>query len=138
MNDQRIKPEQLSDAIIAILEETSAEIKAKVDKYGEEIAKNGVKELKKKSPRYTGNKTLDNKPGSYAKSWTYEQRYQKITGNSSYEIYNRSHYRLTHLLENGHVNRDGSRTRKFVHIEPVNEKVCKDYERKVESALNEL
>jgi len=34
-------------------------------------------------------------------------------------IYNKPHYRLTHLLEDGHLNRDGSRTEGKPHIEPA-------------------
>lgn len=133
-----IKPSQLSDAVREILEEASSELKEKLDEIGKEAAESGVKELKKTSPKYTGDKKREYKPGAYAMSWRFKRNYNAITGNSSYTIHNRDHYRLTHLLENGHVNRDGSRTRNFIHIAPVNNSVCREYERKIEDAIHDM
>lgn len=133
-----IKPSQLSDAVREILEEASSELKEKLDEIGKEAAESGVKELKKTSPKYTGDKKREYKPGAYARSWRFKRNYNAITGNSSYTIHNRDHYRLTHLLEFGHVNRDGSRARAFPHIAAVNEKVCREFEKKVEEAINDL
>ena len=133
-----IEPSELSGAIASILEDVSYEIKGRVDKAGSEAAEDGAGELKQTSPKYTGSRKLQYRPGAYARSWRVKSIRSSITGNSVHTIYNDHHYRLTHLLEFGHVNRDGTRAKKIVHIEPVNRRVCKEFERKVEEALNDL
>lgn len=63
--------------------------------------------------------------GKYSADWTYEikpiRRYTRQA-----KVYNEDHYRLTHLLENGHALVRGGRkvgnVKGFEHIAPVNEK----------------
>jgi len=133
-----IEPFELTDAIKEILETASSDLKKELNGLTEKVAAEGVKNLKKSSPVYKGKKKLKYDPGTYAKSWTYANDYSKVTGNGSCTIYNKYHYRLTHLLEFGHVNRDGSRTKAFPHIAAVNEQVCKKFEEKVEAAISEM
>ena len=131
-----IEPSELEDTVKAILAEASADLKERITVAGEEVAKECVKTLKQTSPKYTGSKKTEYKPGAYARSWMYMRKMNRITGNSEFVVYNNKHYRLTHLLENGHVNRDGTRARKFIHIAPANNTACKEYERKVEDAIH--
>ncbi len=133
-----IEPSELSDAVAQILNDASLELKNKIKVAGEDVAQECVKQLKETSPVRADDKKGKYKPGAYARSWRYQKNIDHITGSSDYTVYNDKHYRLTHLLENGHVNRDGSRSRKFVHIAPANNKACKDYERRVEDAIRNM
>lgn len=62
----------------------------------------------------------------YSKSWSVKE--DKKSNYENAIIHNRKHYRLTHLLENGHLTKNGQRTRAFKHIAPVEEKLVKKLE----------
>lgn len=96
-------------AIAGALEDYSDEIKKGLAQDIEATGKECLKLVKEYSPKRTG---------SYRKGW----RVQKSVDNQkqvTVTVYNKPHYRLTHLLENGHLNRDGSRTEGKAHIEPA-------------------
>lgn len=72
--------------------------------------------------------------GVYSASWGKEQvakdrlRYNLVVRNSE-------HYRLTHLLEKGHANRDGGRTPAYPHIAPVNDFVNEELVKIIKNKL---
>lgn len=72
-----------------ILAQYTNDVNKDVDAVMKEGAQNASKTLQRESPA---------DEGDYAKSWSWKQ--EKKTGN--YVVYNKDHYRLTHLLENGH------------------------------------
>ena len=53
----------------------------------------------------------------YSRSWYVD--FRKGNNFCHATIANKKHYRLTHLLEYGHYTRNGTKTRAFRHIEPV-------------------
>ena len=66
----------------------------------------------------------------YAKSWSWTG--YETENRFGVTIYNKKHYRLTHLLENGHVTRDGNHTRAFKHIEPIAVEFINSYLKDIE------
>lgn len=80
----------------------SGEIAEILNDYSEE-AKEALNDAAKKASEATKNQLRNTSPGSgnYAKSWTVKN--QSTRTNPSYIVHNAKHYRLTHLLEKGHM-----------------------------------
>jgi hypothetical protein len=101
-------------------------MKAAVDK----VSKEAVRELKASSPR---------RSGAYAKSWAAKKA--RLTNKWAYQktVYNKDHYRLTHLLEKGHkvVGAKNGRTRvdPIPHIEKVEKKAVENLVREMKETL---
>ena len=94
----------------------------------DEVAKEGSKRLRQSSPRRTG---------KYAKGWTQTVEKGRLT--ISAVIHGKSGtYQLAHLLENGHLTRNGGRTKAISHIEPVNEWVIDEAVKRTISKLETM
>lgn len=114
---------KLSDEIHAILGEYAEEVTADVGEIIKSVSKAGAKALRAQSKRTFGG------IGVYAKAWTSTME----TGRTSSQgiIYNKDLPGLPHLLEHGHLNRDGSRTPGRVHIAKIEEQLVKDLEKEL-------
>ena len=112
-----INVDGLSASINKYLKEYTSDVEKKLEVSKKKVATEGVSELKSSSPKRTG---------GYASGWT-----QRKNG-SSRVIYNKTHASLTHLLENGHANRDGGRTAGIPHIAPAEQHVIEEFEKEVE------
>lgn len=103
----------LDDEIKKILEDYKNQVEKNVDDEAKKVAKLGAQKLKSSSPK---------NQGKYAKSWSWKKIGAPL-GHAQYTVYNAKHYRLTHLLENGHLirNQNGTygRTKAIPHIKPV-------------------
>ena len=89
----KVKADGLAQAITEALQEykdvTVDKMKEAVDK----VSKDAVRELKATSPKMTG---------AYSKDWAAKKMPQTKSAAYSKTVYNKKHYRLTHLLEKGH------------------------------------
>ena len=119
-------------AINDILSDYSRDIQEGITNAAIEVAEQGKNELKATSPRKTG---------SYSKGWRVDKRQGK--GFVHTTIYNATNWQLTHLLEKEHVIRNQygtwgtySPTKSGTkHIEPVEQKCIKQFERDVEQII---
>lgn len=114
--------EQLGNEIAKILSEYTEDVIEGIDKAGQKVANEAVKELKAKSPKKTR---------VYAKGWTKktEKKYGDV---STVIIHNKNKPSLTHLLEHGHAKRGGGRVEGKPHIRPVEEQVINEFSTEVE------
>lgn len=123
-----IKPEDLEETIRDTLKDWSEnEVHRQVNAALKETAEETAKLLRRGGPYH------DRKGAKYTKDWDYKQRtraYNPITMTETYTVYNKKHYRLTHLLEHGHqVMRGGRKVGQapaFVHISPAHD-FARDY-----------
>lgn len=108
-----IKADQLAQEIVKILDDyrdtTVDKMKEAVDK----AAKQAVNELKTSSPKRTG---------AYAKDWAAKKDRKANKLAYGKVVYNKKHYRLTHLLEKGHRKVNGGTVAARPHIAKVEEK----------------
>lgn len=105
-----------------ILNDYSDEIQESITNEAIKIAKNGVSELKKTSPK---------KSGDYAKGWKTNNK--KGKGFVECVIHNNKKPQLTHLLERPHKTRNGGtvKPKSAGHIKAVEEKCNKEFENSV-------
>lgn len=109
----KVKPEQLDEAIRGQLETYSAEITKNINENLKEVADTTAETLKKGG-------AYKERTGKYTPDWSVTARKAVSTiQGEQYSVHNRKHYQLTHLLEKGHVTRNGKRTRAFEHILPA-------------------
>ncbi len=115
-----------TSAISGYLNEYGKEIREEVEELADEVAGETLKEIKANSP-------VDK--GSYKKGWRKKTKVSAL-GKKTITVYNATDYQLTHLLENGHLNRDGTtRAAPIKHIKPVEEKAVEKFEKGVEEII---
>lgn len=122
----------ISDDITRIVEQYGRQAREAVEKAVRKTGRETAKDLKNTSPKRTG---------AYASSWT-----TKVTRSSGrligVTVYNKEHYQLTHLLENGHVIKNGvgtyGRARAIKHIAPAEQKGIADFEEYAREELEKI
>ena len=118
---QRVKTTDLYKSVGMILDEYAAGVEKGVDREAAKASKTLVDDLKRDSP---------NRTGEYSRSWG------RIRQGGVYIVRNVKHWRLTHLLENGHQKRGGKGIAKaFPHILKNAEKAVKEFDDAVESMI---
>lgn len=109
----KIKPDLLGQEIAKILTEYKDEVDELVVNITNEVIKEAKNELTKISPK--------GETGEYSKGWKVSLS-QKGRNFFSKAIWNKTHYRLTHLLEFGHATRNGGHTKPQPHVRSTEEK----------------
>lgn len=126
-----IKPEDFSRYMNALLEEFGTEVASVTETVSYDVAQQAKNKLRQKT---TGN--FNNISGSYRKGWRAELR--KYNYGVTATVFNKTDYRLTHLLEFGHEvkNKYGStkspdkkkRATAYSHIADVNDWAIEQFE----------
>lgn len=122
----------ISKELNKILEQYGRKADEAVEKAAKRAGRDTVKTLRNTSPKKTG---------AYASSWS-----TKVTRSSGrligVTVYNKDHYQLTHLLENGHVIKNGvgtyGRARAIKHIAPAEQKGIADFEEYAREELEKI
>lgn len=126
----KVSLDSLDEEIKKALEDYNVEVVRVTNESIKETAKEAAKMLKNGGP-------YKNRTGAYAKDWTAGQREKtkSVIQVQGYTVYNKDHFRLTHLLEYGHQSRNGGRVKEFAHIAPVNDQMGEMVANKIESKL---
>lgn len=126
-----IKPTDFSKTMNAILEQYGAGVIDVVTKAADDVSKDSRVDLRKNS---TGE--FENRSGDYRRGW--RARLDKGRIKVEAHVYNKTNYRLTHLLEFGHAKQNGGRTRAFPHIEGVNREAQEEFEQRIREGVSKL
>lgn len=117
----------LAKAIGDALYEYTDEVVKTTNEVLKETAKEAVDELKTAGD-------FKDKSGEYRKGWSTKAEAATL-GIQKQIVYNKKHYRLTHLLEYGHAKANGGRVRAFPHIATVEEGLADKVEKKLREKL---
>lgn len=129
-----ISIDKLTDEVMKELDEYADVCEETLIEVTNSISKEAVAQLKTSSPRRKRG------GGAYAKSWS-QKNDPDYRGSKKYGkvVYNKEHYRLTHLLEYGHpIVKNGKEVgsaKEFPHIEKVEQWVISEYERRLKGKL---
>lgn len=114
---------------MARLEDLGSLIADSIAEYGQDV-KEGIDRQTVHVGEATIGKVRNDAPersGAYKKAIKLKTERQ-LLGNKKVTIYvGKPHYRLTHLLENGHALQNGGRTRAFPHWKPAEDFAVKEF-----------
>ena len=126
MADNKINIDKMAAAISQALDDYDQQAVDKTKAIIGELAAEAVANLKQDSPKRTGR---------YAKDWARQTSYETAREKRD-TVYNKKHYQLTHLLEHGHVKRNGTgRVDGIPHIGPENERIKTELEARLKARL---
>lgn len=122
--------ERLQADIDKILEEYADEVARTSEECVKKVAQKGARALRQASPRQSG---------GYASGWSVQTEKSRTDAVSI--IYNKNKPGLPHLLEHGHVTRNGTgrafgRTPAHEHIAPIEEEIINEFQRTLEGDLS--
>lgn len=134
----KVSTAKLSEAILTELNNYTEEIEAKVAAAVIAVGRQTAGELKNVNRVSSPDGGTSNIWRTYPKGWTAKNTRSK--GKQLSEVHNATQYRLTHLLENGHVIKNGTgrvygNTRAFPHISKAETKAVELLEKKIKEVI---
>lgn len=133
---RKIGPLDFTKAVDSVLKEYGDEAYDVMEVCIEEVADEATDKLR------AVNHFKNDGTGAYAGSWINDE-ISKTVLSVKRAVHNEEHYRLTHLLEKGHVIKNGTgreygKTDAYPHIGPVNDWVQTELVRKVKQKLEQM
>lgn len=125
----KISISDLNDSIFKVLSEYKENIDEEVKETANKIAKEAKEDLMNDSPR-----SKKERSQKYYKGWAIKKKINK-KGKSVLAIWNKTNYRLTHLLEFGHNLKNGKKAKAVPHIRKVEEKMSKEFEEELKKKI---
>lgn len=131
MSAKTLKGVDLGDAIMRELQAYSEGLVTELDNAAKRNAKKLRQTIMEASPEDTGH---------YRTGWRVKEIPSKTsTQPSRYVVHNATSYRLTHLLEYGHAQKDGTeRVKAQPHIEPARDAIEAQFQQEIEEAVKDL
>ena len=128
----KIKADNFSKEVSRILDEYEGDVTDNLKEITKNVAKSGATAIRNEANEKFRDVQL--KKGRYGSGWTSTitkdaRLYTIVT------IHNVKYPGLPHLLENGHLNRNGSRTPGRPHIAPVENQITEKFEKEVVTKL---
>lgn len=132
MKSKTIKVDKMADELMAELNAISGFCFTATAQAIDKTAEETVNQLHATSPSRTG---------KYAASWTYGPKKNSRPKYSDVVYSEAPEYRLTHLLENGHIGRDGKRVKAYPHIadayRDAKDNLVKNLKQEIEKQIKE-
>lgn len=113
------------DALEGVLDNYATDLREAINADTEAAAQKLRKAIQADAP---------DKTGKQKKSWRIAREY--LGGVDLVTVVHSTDYRKVHLLENGHVTRNGvTRTRATLHVSSNADRICKEYEEQVAETI---
>lgn len=130
MSKTNVTISDMEQVIMDALEDYGEKVKEVIGNALPKVGKETETLLRTTSPKLTGD---------YAKGWKYQMDTRKrAKGIHKMTVYNKTEYRLTHLLENGHAKVNGGRVEGIAHIAPARDKAEKKAVELIEEGLKKI
>lgn len=127
---QTIQISDMEQVIMDALDQYADKAAEAISEALPEVGKSAVADLKATSPKRTGD---------YARSWKCDMKESRGSKRKNkLVVYNKDHYRIAHLLENGHANRNGGRTEGIPHVKPAQDKAEREAIEKITQKLENI
>ena len=112
---------RITEVLTSRMRDYSAEAAENIEKWANVITKKLLDNIKNASPEATS---------AYKKGWK-RKVIKYYPGKFVYIIHNKERYQLSHLLEHGHMSRNGTKTPAKIHIKPFADEAAEEYEAQV-------